>query len=91
MPPTYGFIMQEDQPDWRNIYQGLFMPNYSFDHKYRWKFYFAIDGQFPSDEDLKTIKVLLFPGSAQAVYDPDSKFFPKVADFVRKIMYQPEY
>jgi GMP synthase-like glutamine amidotransferase len=40
----------------------------------------------PSEEDLKTIKVLVFPGSARAVHDETNLFVPVVAAFIRKVM-----
>ena len=62
------------------------MPQYSFDANYKWKFYYAIDGDLPTPSDLQSIKVLLFPGSAHAVYSPETKFFPKVASLVQQVM-----
>jgi len=45
------------------------MGNLSVDWERRWKVYIAYKCEVPTDEDLKSIKALVFPGSARAVYD----------------------
>jgi hypothetical protein len=35
----------------------------------KWKSYIAYKSQFPTHEELKKLKVIVFPGSGRAVYD----------------------
>ena len=87
VPPYYGFIMEEDTLDWQYIYQGLFMGQFSTDLvNRRWKVYLSFNCEIPSEEDLKTIKVLVFPGSARAVHDERNAFVPVVSNFIRNVM-----
>lgn len=62
------------------------MGNLSVDWDRRWKVYLAYKHEIPSDEDLKTIKALVYPGSARAVYDESNLFVPVVSEFTRKVM-----
>ncbi|TNV85281.1 hypothetical protein FGO68_gene2777 [Halteria grandinella] len=85
--PYYGFIMEEDTQDWQFVYQGLFMGNFATDWtNKRWKVYSAFRCELPSEEDLKSIKALVFPGSARAVHDPSNAFVEVVSKFIRKVL-----
>ncbi len=44
----------------------------------------------PNDDELKSMKVLVFPGSAMAVYDESNLFVPVVSELIRKVMNQYE-
>ena len=62
------------------------MGNLSVDWERRWKVYLAYKNEVPTNEDLKSIKALVFPGSARAVYDESNLFVPIVSEFIRKVM-----
>jgi GMP synthase-like glutamine amidotransferase len=62
------------------------MGNLSVDWERRWKVYIAYKCEVPTDEDLKSIKALVFPGSARAVYDESNLFVPVVSEFIRKVI-----
>ena len=57
----------------------------SSNHQEKWKAYNGYLEILPTDEDLKTIKVLVFPGSGFSVYDEKNKFVEIVGEFVRKV------
>ena len=42
----------------------------------KWKFYTAYKGQLPTHEELKKLKLIIFPGSGRAVYDLNVKWIP---------------
>ena len=42
----------------------------------KWKSYVAYKGQFPTHEELKKLKVIVFPGSGRAVYDFNVTWVP---------------
>ena len=84
--PYYGIIMEEDSNDWQYLYQGLFIGNLATDWSQRWRVYLGFKCELPSHEDLQSIRVLVFPGSARAVYDESNLFVPEVSAFIRKVM-----
>ena len=62
------------------------MGNLSTDWERRWKVYLSYKNEVPTEEDLKSIKALVFPGSARAVYDEKNIFVPVVSEFICKVM-----
>jgi GMP synthase-like glutamine amidotransferase len=64
----------------------LFIGQLTRDWDKRWKVYLAFKMELPSEEELKSIKILVFPGSARAVYDEENLFVPVVSEFIRKVM-----
>jgi len=52
----------------------------------KWKFYFGFKHEFPSEEDLETIKAIVFPGSGHSVYNNTVSWIPELQDFIRRIM-----
>ena len=52
----------------------------------RWKVFLGFKGELPTEGDLQSIKVLVFPGSARAVYDESNLFVSVVSAFIRKVM-----
>jgi len=51
----------------------------------KWKFFFGFNNELPSEEDLKTIKTIIFPGSGHSVYDESVSWIPGLKDFIRRI------
>ena len=62
------------------------MGQLAVDRNRRWKVYLAYKHEFPSKEDLKSIKALIFPGSARAVYDKSNTFVDTVSEMIRDVM-----
>ena len=52
----------------------------------QWKYYFGFLGELPSDEELKTIKGIILPGSGASVYDNKVSWIPPLLDFIRRVM-----
>ena len=62
------------------------MGNLSIEWDRRWKVYLAYKHEVPNDDELKSMKALVFPGSAMAVYDESNLFVPIVSELIRKVM-----
>jgi GMP synthase-like glutamine amidotransferase len=52
----------------------------------KWKFFNAYEYEFPSDEDLATIRTIIFPGSSRSAYDTSVSWVGEVKDFIRRVM-----
>jgi GMP synthase-like glutamine amidotransferase len=48
--------------------------------------YLAYNHEVPSKEDLKSIKVNIFPGSARAVYEKSNTFVDTVSEMIRDVI-----
>ena len=48
--------------------------------------YLAYKHEVPSKEDLKSIKAIIFPGSARAVYDKSNTFVETVSEIIRDVL-----
>ena len=66
------------------------MGNLSIDWDRRWKVYLAYKNEVPNNDELKSMKALVFPGSAMAVYDESNLFVHVVSELIRKVMNQYE-
>ncbi len=84
--PYYGFVLQEDSQDWQYLYQGLFIGQLATDGEKRWKVYLGYKHEVPTMEDLKSIKALIFTGSARAVYDQQNTFVETISEMIRNVM-----
>lgn len=67
--PEFAIILEDDAHDWHYIYEALFMGQLTITGNEKWKAYTAYKSQFPTHEELKKLKVIVFPGSGRAVYD----------------------
>jgi len=52
----------------------------------KWKFFFGCDHELPSEEDLKTLKAIIIPGSGHSVYNANVSWIPLMKDFIRSIL-----
>jgi GMP synthase-like glutamine amidotransferase len=54
--------------------------------KVRWAYYNAFAGEFPTKEDMKAVKGIVFPGSRFSVYDDEADPWIKdLKDFARMV------
>lgn len=52
----------------------------------KWQFYFGYNHELPSEEDLKTLKAIIFPGSGHSVYDETVTWVPALKEFIRRVI-----
>lgn len=52
----------------------------------KWQYYFGFNGEFPSDEELQTIKGIILPGSGVSVYNKTVPWIPTLLDFIRRVI-----
>jgi len=52
----------------------------------KWSFYNAYQHEFPTDEELKSLKCVIIPGSSRSAYDNTTTWIPSVKDFIRTVM-----
>jgi len=52
----------------------------------KWNFYNAYNHEFPSEEDMKTLKAVIIPGSSRSSYDNTTTWIPLVKDFIRTVL-----
>ena len=50
-----------------------------------WKSYKIYNMEFPSEEDLQSLKALILPGSYHSVYEPDLPQIEPYKRFIRKV------
>ena len=62
--PEVAMILEDDGAGWDKVYQALFVPQLMTSANERWSFYNAYQHQFPSEEVLQKVKVIVMPGSA---------------------------
>lgn len=85
--PEVAMVLSDDAPNWPYIYQALFMGQLMNSGDEKWQYYRAFEYQLPSDDDLKTIRAIIFPGSGHAVYNEDKvAWIPPLKDFIRRIL-----
>ena len=63
MKKNCAMIVEDDYPGWELTYQALFIPQLSDYEKDSWICYNVYENQFPSDEELKSLDYIVFPGS----------------------------
>ncbi len=66
---NYAIITCDERDHYRMVYESLFVGNLITTGKEKWDFYKATSFELPSDEDLKNLKGIVFPGSKHSVYD----------------------
>jgi hypothetical protein len=66
--PDYAVIVTDDREHNIDVAEIICMGQF-FDNGDRWAFYKAFDYEYPSMEELKNIKGIVFPGSKYSVYD----------------------
>lgn len=52
----------------------------------KWNFYNAYNHELPSEEDLKTLKAVIIPGSSRSAYDNTTTWIPEIKDFIRTVL-----
>jgi len=52
----------------------------------KWKFYNAYNHELPSEDDMKTLKAVIIPGSSRSSYDNTTTWIPVVKDFIRTLL-----
>ena len=53
----------------------------------KWQFCRAYEHELPSEEDLKSAKAIIFPGSGHAVYNEHKvSWIPPLKDFIRRVI-----
>lgn len=82
-PVEYGILLFDERDHYKSVYETFFVGNL-FDNGDSWKFYKAYDGEFPNDEELKSMKGLVLPGSYRSVYDEIPAIEP-YKQFIRKV------
>ncbi|CAI2369289.1 unnamed protein product [Moneuplotes crassus] len=68
--PTYGMLFTEPREQWRYQYAGMYIPALIDNHE-TWKVYHCFDGEYPNEDELKSLKGLVIPGNED---DPDDDF-----------------
>jgi len=61
--PECAVIVLDDCEGWRWTYQALFMGQLRTSGDEQWKYYIGFEHELPSEEDLKTLKLIVFSGS----------------------------
>lgn len=51
----------------------------------KWSFHIGYELDFPSEEELKTMKYLIIPGSCRSVYDSTVSWIPAVKEYIRRV------
>ena len=78
-------ILEDDYPGWEMIYQALYMGTLMKDGKEKWFFWNAYNHELRDDYQLKTMKVLILPGSGHSAYEENNDWLDKLKDFVKKV------
>jgi hypothetical protein len=85
--PDVAMVLSDDAPNWPYIYQALFMGQLINSGDEKWQFYRAFEYELPSDDDLKSIKAIIFPGSGHAVYNEHKvAWITDLKHFIRRIL-----
>jgi len=53
----------------------------------KWKIYKAYNYELPTEEELKSLKVITIPGSPEAVYDTTLPWLPNLEEFIKTVYY----
>jgi hypothetical protein len=61
--PDCAVVVLDDCEGWRYTYQALFMGQLRTSGNEKWKYYIGFEHELPSEEDLKTLKLIVFSGS----------------------------
>jgi GMP synthase-like glutamine amidotransferase len=57
-----------------------------YDSNEKWAFYKAYDFEFPSTEELKHLKGIVFPGSKYSAYDDETlSWLPPLKENIRRV------
>lgn len=67
--PEYAVVANDDQNIARHFFETLFVSQLMVTGEEKWAFYQGYKGSHPTDEDLTTIKAMVFTGSVQSCYD----------------------
>lgn len=67
--PEFAIINSDSREHIYMMNEGTFH-GYFYRPKHTWAYYNAWESQFPSREELETMKGIVFPGSYMSAYDP---------------------
>jgi hypothetical protein len=74
--PESAVIVLDDCDGWRWTYQALFMGQLMVSGDENWKFFIGFEHELPSEEDLKSLKLIILSGSGQSAYDTSVPWIP---------------
>jgi len=78
-------VALDDCEGWRYTYQALFMSQIRTSGDEAWKYYIGFEGELPSEEDLKTLKLIILSGSGQSAYDTSVPFVAPLKELIRNV------
>jgi len=82
--PDFALLLTDDRDCRKGINEALFMGQL-FNSGDQWAFYKPNEYEFPTDEELKTIKGLIVPGSKYSAYDESISWLEPTRKFIRKV------
>lgn len=82
--PQYALILTDERDTVKLSYETLFLGQV-LDSGDSWAVYKAFDFEFPSAEELKHLKGIIFPGSKNAVYDENNAWIFPLKKLVKTI------
>jgi len=83
--PEYAVVALDDCEGWKYTYQALFMSQIRTSGDESWKFYIGFEQELPSEEDLKTLKLIILSGSGQSAYDTSVPWIAPLKEFIKNV------
>ena len=59
--PDYAILLTEPRESWIALYEAMFLPHF-LDENENWEFYHTNEGEFPTTDDLQTLKGIIIAG-----------------------------
>jgi GMP synthase-like glutamine amidotransferase len=83
--PHFAILWTDPREVWRYHYPALFIPNL-IDENDIWKTYHCFDGEYPNENQLKSLKGVLIPGNVDSPLDDSLPYLVEFKKFI-KILY----
>ncbi|CDW76965.1 UNKNOWN [Stylonychia lemnae] len=84
-PIDYAIVLDDDQNTMKHIYEALYAGQIMVTGEEKFAFYRGYKNEHPPQEVLQSLKLIIFPGSVQSVYDSSLEWMPPLSEFIQRV------
>jgi len=81
----YAIVLDDDLNVMKHLYEAMWVGQIMRTGDEKFNFYRGYAQEHPDDETLQNLKLIVFPGSVQSVYDSSLEWMPPLMGFIRKV------
>ena len=82
-PPDFAMLCTDPRAKWQHHYPGMFIPAL-IENNETWKVYHCFNGEYPTKDELNTLKGIIIPGNEDDPMD-DLEYLTKIKELIKYI------